>query len=177
MADRVTVIPDATEIRAWGNSIDRLLAPSVSFAIEPLSALETPEAAALFDAHWREIGQERDLLELDPDWDLFRKAEASGQLLIVTARDNAGALVGYVLAFVRRHPHYRPICGFEDSHFLRADMRGQGNGKAMLKFASDAMRDRGARVAFIHGKLEHDHRSMLEEIGFRPLDFIYVKRL
>ena len=76
-----------------------------------------PEIRPLFDRHWAEIAHDK-TIPLDPDYDLYLKADEGGMLRVYTAREGA-TLIGYCVFFVRANPHYKStIYAVQDIIFI-----------------------------------------------------------
>ena len=160
---------------------ERLLeAPQVHFAVESFADV-WPEAEPLTRPHWKEIAKNKGLLTLNPDLDKYRRLDANGHLLLVTARAD-GDLIGYFVWIISAHPHYKHVlAGEEDLHFLSPEYRSggrygkdRGYGFELLKAARDAAIARGARLLAMREKIKHEHPALMEALGFVPTDVVYT---
>lgn len=144
-------------------------------------ALETLEQVAdelhpLLDAHWREIAHFQDIL-LEPDWDFYAIMQEHGRLRFYTARDD-GRLVGYCVFFVSPNRHYKSsIQAAQDILFLHPEYRSAGNGKALILFCDERLREEGVQAVYQHSKVSHDLGPLLINCGYELVDLVHAKRL
>ena len=64
------------------------------------------EIKPLLENHYEEIALDRDVIKLNPDYETYKKCCDSGLMKIITARDD-GKLVGYLIAIIKYHLHYK----------------------------------------------------------------------
>ena len=149
----------------------------IIFAREPFPAL-AGEIMPLWEAHWREIGQDRERVLLDPDWDKYGRLDALGMLEITAAR-RGGALVGYLFSVVDTHLHYRStIFAAQDLRYLRPDCRGGRTALRLAEAHEAQLRARGVVKAIGNVKLASDRDGRLfDHLGWRPAETLYVKAL
>ena len=62
------------------------------------------EIKPLLEGHYQEIANNRDVIKLNPDYEIYKRFCELGQIRIVTARAD-GELVGYCIVVVRPHLH------------------------------------------------------------------------
>jgi GNAT superfamily N-acetyltransferase len=156
--------------------LDAVSTSAATFQREPLTPEFELEIAPLLSAHWAEIAHYRDI-PLDPDWDIYRAIEKSGQLRIYTARKD-GALVGYGVYFVRRGVHYKEsLQANQDILFLTPEQRGKTVGYRLIKYADEELRKEHVQVVYHHVKEKHDFSPLLERLGYVLVDKIYGRRL
>lgn len=78
----------------------------------------------LFERHWQELGPDKDVLPLDPDWDRYFALAASGILHVTTARYGT-SLVGYAMNLVAPHLDSRSARqGIIEKYWLDPAYRG-----------------------------------------------------
>jgi hypothetical protein len=136
-----------------------------------------PASKAVFPSHWRELALHQDEIPLSIDEKKYETLDATGVLLILTARD-AGNLVGYFLWFLMPHLHYSQSgpMGMTDMYFVLPEYRS-GTG-ARLFIASEAeLRRRGVIKAITSCKVHEDHTQFLEKLGWIFSDKTFVKLL
>jgi L-amino acid N-acyltransferase YncA len=107
-----------------------------------------PALQTLWREHYnelREAHQER--MEMGPDLATYEALDRQGSLVVLTAR-SAGALVGYCLAVVKRHPHYPTVCGFEDSYYLTPSARRGMAGVRLITRMNKELARRGCKRAY-----------------------------
>jgi GNAT superfamily N-acetyltransferase len=153
---------------------------ALAFAVEPFVNVWA-EAQPWTRPHWEEIAKNKSLLTINPDIDRYRRLAVDDHLLLVTARAD-GKLVGYFLWIVAAHPHYKHVqVAEEDLHFLLPEYRssgvhgqGHGYGYRLLEAARDAAIARGAQLLVMREKVGHEHRSIMNGLGFSPTDIVYT---
>lgn len=134
------------------------------------------EAQPLFAAHWREIAHYQDI-ELAPDQEFYFSQEQVGNLRCYTARDS-GRLVGYVVFFVRRNPHYMlSRQAAQDVLFLLPEYRRGMTGVRLLRLAEERLKAEAVQVVYHHVKRTNKVGELLERLGYEPIDVIFGKRL
>ena len=76
------------------------------------------EAGQLIRDHWQELGLDLDL-EIAPDFAKMKAMEDVGMFKVVTVRED-GVMVGYLLAVVSKHQHYRtsPLMLIVDAYYI-----------------------------------------------------------
>ncbi len=149
-----------------------IAAGKICFAVERFADAFT-EARPLLRLHWEEIARNKGLLTVNPDEGLYAKAADS--LLLVTARCD-GALVGYFLWFLIRHPHYQHVSvAEEDLHFLLPEHRRGLTGYSLMKAACQAAFERGAQLLVCREKIGHEHPAIMKRLGFVPTDIVYTR--
>ena len=137
------------------------------------------EMQPLIEQHWREIAVHQDI-DLDADYDLYRKVTDGGILWIYTVRDaGSNALIGYAVFFVRPHIHYsRHTWAINDIIWLAPEHRNIGTGRALVRFFEDDMRARKVDVVHINAKMAHPAlKFLLQSEGYAIVGVELEKRL
>lgn len=149
---------------------------SIAYQIEPFSQL-IEELKPLLQSHYEEIARHRDKIALNPDYDKYRELDRMGFLHGVTVRDD-GKLVGYFLSFVTPHLHYKNhIFSSNDVVFISKDYRRGTIAARMFKFAETTLKEKGVTKMHVNVKLANDFGSLLERLGYMPIERIYEKML
>lgn len=151
---------------------------TAQFAVERLDDAYK-DALDLLRLHYDEVAPYKETLALDPDMATYRQLEDVGQLIVLTARE-AGALVGYMLMFLRPHLHYRKtLVAIDDIHFVHPAHRKGSLGLRLIQYAEGEMARRGAKIMVLRTKSDPglNHGLLFERIGYAPLDVVYSKRL
>jgi GNAT superfamily N-acetyltransferase len=144
----------------------------IHFAVEQFKAV-IDEARPLLRRHWEEIAKNKELLKLNPDMEMYDRIGEN--LLLITAR-NDGALVGYFVWFLIKHPHYRHVSvAEEDLHFLLPEYRRGLTGYKLMKAACTAAFDCGANLLVSREKIGHEHPAIMKRLGFVPTDIVYTR--
>jgi hypothetical protein len=134
------------------------------------------DAKPLYEKHWQELGLDLDL-KIDPDVDKMRLMEQNGMFTVITVR-NAGRLVGYLLAVVSNHLHYRssPKMFIVDAYYVLPEFR-QGTGTKLFKFAEHIAQTLGTIKIYLSCKVHKDHSRLFKTLGYRLSDYAFIKRI
>lgn len=132
-----------------------------------------PGLGVLWQEHYDELAPaHQGRMEMSPDVAMYQAAEAAGSLVIVTARAE-GRLVGYCLAFAKRHPHYNALCGFEDSYFLTRRARRGTAGVKLIKHTLSALARRGCKRTYWMTKEFASIGKIFHRLGMVKMDEVY----
>lgn len=149
----------------------------LTFQTERLSDVRD-EAAPLLRRHWEEIALDREMVLLDPNWDAYARIEAAGLMHITTARDEAGALVGYSAYFVMPNLHYRSLMVAETDIFWLAPEHRRGTaGLRLIRAAEAELKALGVNKIVSKVKIHFDTGPLFERLGYRAIERIYAKTL
>src|SRR5699024_275904 len=114
--------PHARRLRPLGQRW-RSARMSLYYRAEPVARV-WGELLPLLEAHYHEVAHYQDI-PLCPDRERYEAVEANGMLRLYTARDDAGALVGYAVFFVQTNAHYATsLQAVQDVLFVHPDYRG-----------------------------------------------------
>ena len=154
------------------------LAPrTLTFAVENFDSM-IEEFRPLAQRHWEEIALNRDTIPLDPDWEMYRRADAGGFLRCYSVRLN-GALIGYSVFFlVPRHPHYNHRWANNDIIRVAPEHRDGRVGLKLCLFAEQDLQKDGPIVVNYHTKIDHPALGrLLSAVGYGLIEHGYSKRL
>jgi hypothetical protein len=144
----------------------------ITYILEPWSTYRA-ECDPLWDEHYAEIAGDKERMPMRPDEQLYRELEKTGGLQIMVTRSE-GVMIGYMLFFVRAHPHYADVlCGFEDAYFLSAPFRSGWAGVNLIRKSIESLKTRGVKRVFIHTKKAKNMGRLLEFLGLSHSDEIY----
>lgn len=155
-----------------------LYRPELVFREEPFGLVRA-EIEHLMVAHWREIGG-TDAQPLDPDWDRFGQLEEAGVLAVLTARDRAGLLVGYVVHVVFGNLHYKTLIqAHDDAHYLAPRHRKGMAACRMFRAAEEMLQARGVEAVTYHTKLRpgNDRGAVFKRLGYEPVETLWRKAI
>lgn len=149
---------------------------AVSFAVENWAALWS-DGQALFPKHWRELATDQNRIELALDEDTYTKLDAIGNLHVLTVRSD-GKLVGYYLAFLMVHPHYKTagLMAMTDIYYLLPEFRGVAGVQLFIEVAR-TLKERGVKKAYLSCKLHQDHSRLFNALGWESTDVTFTKYL
>jgi N-acetylglutamate synthase-like GNAT family acetyltransferase len=134
------------------------------------------ESGRLVYAHWQELGLDLDLV-IDPDIAKMKAMEDIGMFKVLTARED-GRLVGYLLAVVSVHLHYRssPPMFIVDAYYVPPEWRF-GTGARMFFYARSVAKQLGTIKMYVSCKVHKDHRKFFEALGFKLSDYALIMRI
>jgi GNAT superfamily N-acetyltransferase len=151
--------------------------------LETLASGLLEEVGPLLAEHHQRLGLFRERMPLDPNWTLYLAAEAMGELVIATLRDD-GRLIGYYATFLRPGSlHYRRTpTAAQDVMWVGLEARRQGGGRMLLDLieAEIARRCGPAGALMIAnskiGSPDHDGLDALfRGRDYAPSDLYYAK--
>jgi len=146
----------------------------LQFAVERGSEIRE-EMDALTQLHWEEIALDKGRVFLAPDYARYEDMEAKGILHIITARE-AGSLVGYHIALVSPHLHYRnDLMCFTDIYFIHPDHRKGLAALGLFRAIESEMRKLGVKKLITGCKDHHNLAPIFTRLGWTLTDHIYGK--
>lgn len=152
-----------------------LAQPEFSWARFNQIAAELPP---LFLEHWNEASLEK--YPLDPDFDLYYSWDVQGVLRCLTVR-HEGVLVGYLFLLLSGHvDHKSTLIAQAEKFWLDPAFRQGWTGVKLFKEAARAAKEWGAAEIAVPVELHVlDGRlaTMLQRLGFRPVETIYSRKL
>ena len=134
------------------------------------------ESKDLVYAHWQELGLDQDL-EIAPDFAKMKAIEDIGIFKVITVRED-GKMVGYLLALVSKHLHYRtsPPMLIVDAYYVSPECRS-GTGVKLIRFTESVAHRLGAIKVYFSCKVHKDHSKLFTAMGYRLSDYAFTKRL
>lgn len=148
----------------------------LTFAIEAWPDV-VEEMKPLFAEHWREIGVDHEAIPMDMDYEMYEKYHEIGYLKITTARAE-GKLVGYCMALVCTHLHYKStLFALGDLYYLDPEYRNGAAGVRMFMEHEKNMRACGAKKITTITKKHSDRSAMFEGLGWVAQETVYTKVL
>jgi GNAT superfamily N-acetyltransferase len=131
------------------------------------------EMKPLFPRHWEELALNKEHVPLDPQYEIYLKRDAMGEVLLVTLRD-LGKLVGYFVGFIAPALHYKScLTCTMDIFFVWPEARGQGGGFTLFKAVEDECRRRGVQRMFVGSKLHKDASWLFEKLNYTEVERYY----
>jgi len=141
----------------------------ITAQIESLSdCLE--EMTPLFPEHHKELGLFQDKMPLDPNYDLYWRREASGELVMATIRKN-GKIVGYWPTFISPGMHYKStLTATMDILWVHPDERGSHAGMMLFDVLKKELKRRGVKLWWAGSKNHKQIEWFLKMCGFEPAE-------
>lgn len=137
------------------------------------------ELKPLLPGHWEELALDKAAVPLDPQYEIYFRREALGELLFVTLRQN-GAMIGYFIGFIAPGLHYKTCLTLTMDIFnIREDCRGGIGALKLFRMVLKEAKRRGVRRVFLgrkmHSKINPDR--LFRALGFAPVEVYYSKWL
>ena len=125
-------------------------------------------------AHWEEVALDRERIKLAPNYEEYAAIARAGLLHLTTARHD-NELVGYVVAVIKPHLHYRDdLYGYWDLYYLAPAHRRWTNGAAMFREAVRAMNEKGVVKHIAGTKRSKDMSAMFKRLGWRETEVVFT---
>lgn len=141
----------------------------ITVQIEPLTE-RLPELMPLFPKHYAELALNQDRVPLDPDYSIYVERDRRGEVLLVTAREDA-ALIGYFVGFIAPGLHYRTCLTLTmDIFWVAPESRGAGAGWHIFKAVEAEARRRGVQRMLVGSKLHKDASFLFEKLGYEEVE-------
>lgn len=135
------------------------------------------ELKPLFVKHWREIGVDHEACPMDMDYDMYESYHKIGYLKITTVRA-AGKLVGYCMALLCTHLHYKStLFALGDLYYLDPEYRNGAAGVRMFVEHEKNMRALGAKKMTTISKKHFDRSEMFSALGWSAQETVFTKVL
>lgn len=133
---------------------------------EPLASVRA-ELEPLLVKHYDELTLHKDVVKLDVRWDDYFTLERLGHFLVITARNDAGELIGYNAFFVNRHMHYSGLTlAVNDVFYVRDDSRHGPAALRLIRYAERVLKDMGVQKIAYHFKLGNNLARILTRLGY-----------
>lgn len=133
------------------------------------------EIELLLEAHWKEVAVNKDKIFLNPDFDIYKRMENSGNLAIYTARAT-GSLIGYFVVVLGVNPHYKDhIFATNDVIYLDPAFRKSMVGSTLITYAEESLKDDGVSVLAINTKTHVPFDNTLKRLDFNHVENVYMK--
>lgn len=155
--------------------------PKVTYAVEPFLLVLEEMALAAY-VNYMETGLDPEHLTFAPNWEHAAQFDASGDLVIVTARKR-DKLIGYAVGLIGKFKHSKDkVYADLDTIWLRPDNRtGSGlNPSAMIGYRlikkwEEAVKSKG--IDFITATSTHKRPigALLKRMGYAPVETVYYK--
>jgi GNAT superfamily N-acetyltransferase len=126
-------------------------------------------------------------MESELDLNVYRRLEAKGRLVIVTARmqkteygplpQRDQELVGYSSHIFYDDLHFSQRTADDDAWFVVRECRRCGIGRKLREKAHEILRELGVRFVLARTKVDAPHDKVLAELGYRHWENIYRKEL
>jgi GNAT superfamily N-acetyltransferase len=148
----------------------------MEFSEETLSQC-LDEARPLLVDHWENIALNKDTIPLNPLWNIYEKLEETGNLKIITARQDE-KLVGYAAYVISPSLHdSSEIIADADVFWLDPNHRKGMAGMRLFKHAEKVLKSYGVTRILNKVKIHFDVGKVFERMGYDPIERVYSKSL
>lgn len=131
------------------------------------------EISSVCGKHYEEIAENKDVIKLDPYYEKYIDIDDGGGLLFVTARKD-GRLIGYFIALIAPHLHYKSsLTAYTDIFYILEEYRHGRAGIKLIKYAMDEAKRRGVQRFYIGCKVKHALDGLFEKLGFSLIERHY----
>jgi hypothetical protein len=149
---------------------------AVKYQQEFLSSVRG-EIEPLLNSHWEEVESNKDIIKLNPDWEVYTLLENEGKLKIFTARD-VGELIGYFVVVVGINPHHKDhLFAANDIIYLSPEHRKGFTGVKLISFSEKCLKADGVSVLTINTKIHKPFDKLMDFLKFRKIERVYSKYL
>lgn len=137
------------------------------------------DAQELIPIHYEELSLDKDKVKIGINCQRYLALESECMLHIVTVRLGDGKMVGYYIAMILPHMHYKDagLMAYTDMYFIHPGFRLGGVGARMMVFVEETLRRRGVVKAYITTKLKLDLSPLFEALGWKATDKVFTKFL
>lgn len=135
------------------------------------------ELSQHFEKHYLELALNRDQVPLSPQYEVYLRRDANGEVCYVALRD-AGNLVGYFVGFVAPGLHYSTCltCTL-DIFWVHPEYRKGRSGIILFKAVENELKRRGVKRWFVGSKMHQPADALFEYLKFEPVEKYYSKWL
>lgn len=131
------------------------------------------ELKRFFHGHWSELAEDRDKVQLNPQYDIYLRRDALGEVVFVSLRE-AGAIIGYFVGFISPALHYKDcLTCLGDIFYIEPGRRGLGGGMKLFAEVKAELKRRGVQRWRAGHKIKHDASPLFRRMGFEPVETIY----
>lgn len=135
------------------------------------------EVQPLLELHYTELTLNKDVVKLNPRWDVYTGLESLGAFVVLTARED-GKLCGYNAFFLNRHMHYGDfVVAQNDVLFLHPSCRRGTTALRFIDYSEQYLRDMGVQKLTYHIKFSLDWRPILRRRGYADEEVMCAKLL
>ena len=133
------------------------------------------EIKPLLENHYDEIALDKDVIKLNPDYDMYKKLCNSGAMRIITARDD-GKLVGYLIALIKYHLHYKDsLTAIDDIFYVDKSYRKGLTGVKLFIKTEEILKKYGVQRVVLNTKLHHDVGAIFDRLGYKETERVFTK--
>lgn len=135
------------------------------------------ELPPLFHEHWLEVARDKKAIPLDMDWKRYIEMDAMGQLHTMTVRED-GILVGYFVAIVWTHLHYKTsLTAWSDIFYLHPAYRSGWTGYKLFVHVEAMLKTLGVQKSYVMTKAHLPINIIMKRLKYRLVERVFTKLL
>ena len=137
-----------------------------------------PEFKDIIDKHCDEVSlYSKEVAPLDPDWVLYENMDKAKLLFTYTVRVEQ-KLIGYYVAVVIRHLHYKQTLVSDcDVFYLLPEYRKGLVGYKLISGAEKELEKMGVKIIILSAKFNKPLEALAKRLGHKPLDLKYFREV
>ncbi len=133
------------------------------------------EMKPFLEEHHKEAGLYSDLIDLDPNYELYSLMNKTGVCHMFTARDD-DILIGYCVTFIQPHPHCKnENFAVNDIVYVGKEYRHTEVASEMISELELIMKQKGVTVMTFTMKTFKTFESLLDSLDFDKSEVIFTK--
>lgn len=147
----------------------------ITAQVETLTGGGLDELKPILPVHWAELALNKDKVPLEPNYSIYLRREAAGEVLYITLRED-GRLIGYFVGFIAPGLHYQTcLTLIMDIFYVVPEHRGKRGGLRLMAKVLEEAKRRGTQRFFM---LKKDHAGdqmdrLLQLLKFEKVETVY----
>ena len=127
--------------------------------------------------HWDEADKKSEAMSLNIDWNRYEELMEAGNLAFISARNENGDMVGYIMFLLYFDPHSKEdVIAGSDIIYVSPEYRGQGICEGMLEKAEEVFKEAGLSWMNISFTSEQEY-NLPNKLGYKKMEVIHGKSL
>jgi GNAT superfamily N-acetyltransferase len=133
------------------------------------------EIKPLLELHYEEIANNKEVIKLNPDYDMYKKLCDAGLMRIITARDD-NKLIGYCICVIKYHLHYKDsLTALNDIFYISKDYRKGLIGVKLFIKTEEILKKYGVQRVIMNTKMHHDVGAIFDRLGYKETERVFTK--
>lgn len=148
----------------------------IAYKQEELTPALQAEIHRLITDYYAATPAHTDIPPYDFMWEVYEALDQAGSLVVCTARDEAGKLVGVALYVISPVLHHRGrVAAVCDSLSVDHAQRGKGVGRALVECAAPILAERGVHCVVHHDRTCYGDSPLFPKLGFRQIERVWLR--
>lgn len=115
---------------------------------------------------------------LNMDWRAYIELQRREHLILTTARDTRGRLLGFVMYYIYPHLHHKGfICAACDILAVRVEHRGRGIAQTLMEASEPLLKEHKVRYITHQFRVCYDTAPLFPKMGYKLIEQGYLKEL